>query len=325
MNHVLLPLLLAALTLLAGCAGTPSVANKPRWAFAIHGGAGALPRNMPQAEQQALIASLTRAGEAARAVLDGGGSALQAVEAAVVILEDDPRFNAGHGAVLNAAGVCELDAAIMDGATLACGAVTGVTTVKNPIALARHVMTTSGHVLMAGAGAEAFAARVGVERVDPAYFITEPRRQALERRLRETRDPGGNTVGCVALDSSGNLAAATSTGGLTGKRPGRVGDAPIIGAGTYAANDSVAVSGTGTGEQYMRHVAAHEVASLVRYKGMSLALAVGTVLNRRLDPDDGGMIAVSRLGEVVAQTTTGAMPSVVADSTGRFEVRIWPD
>ncbi len=277
-------LLLAAITALLT---SPAIAQEaPKWSLAIHGGAGVIGReNLTPEQDAAYRAALARALEAGAAVLDAGGSALDAVQATVELMEDDPLFNAGRGAVFTAAGVNELDAAIMDGETLKAGSVAGLTRTRHPVAAARAVMEQSPHVMLAGEGADVFAASVGVEQVDPSFFFTERRWQALEQTLRDRGDavperPAGapipgmadlgpqpplnerkfGTVGAVALDSQGRLAAATSTGGTTGKRWGRIGDAPVIGAGTYASNaEGCAVSATGTGEYFIRATVARDV------------------------------------------------------------------
>ncbi len=349
-------LLCLAACVLAGCAAAPQ-ATLPRpvavsgvqgrWAIAIHGGAGMLDPAMPEpmkAEYRAALGSALAAGET---ILSSGGASLDAVEAAVRVLEDHPLFNAGRGAVLTREGVAELDASIMEGRTLKCGAVCGVRTVKNPISLARRVMQDTPHAFFSGAGAEELARGWSLERVDPGYFVTPRRREQLELKMKELGLPppppspglpraegsgrsgiadagdATGTVGCVALDIHGDLAAATSTGGMTAKMPGRIGDSPIIGAGTYANNETLAVSCTGTGEQFMRHVAAHELSSLVRYARLPLTDAVDTVLTRRLDVDDGGLIAIDRQGQIVMQTTTGCMPRASADSSGARTVAMW--
>jgi len=228
------------------------------FAIAIHGGAGTLSRkNMSPAQENDYIAGLGAALDAGHAVLAGGASSLDATVAAVRVLEDNPLFNAGRGAVLNADGTAELDASVMDGRTLGAGAVTGLQHVRNPIELARLVMDKSPHVMLVGAGAEEFARLQGVEMVSNEYFRTPARQHQLERSLRghvarENELEAFGTVGAVALDSAGNVAAATSTGGMTGKRWGRVGDSPVIGAGTYANNAGCAVSATGHGEYFIR-------------------------------------------------------------------------
>jgi L-asparaginase / beta-aspartyl-peptidase len=321
----ILPCVLA----LASC--TAAKYNAPmsqRFAIAIHGGAGVISKDTPAAERDSYLQSLQRALTDGRDRLARGESALAVTEAVVRILEDDPNFNAGKGAVFTEDGRHELDASIMDGRTLACGAVAAVRTVKNPITLARLVMEKTSHVLLASDGAEQFATSVGVERVDPSYFDTEKRRKALERFIENRKkqpdqDKSRGTVGCVALDIHGNLAAATSTGGMTGKRFGRVGDSPIIGAGTYADNKTCAVSCTGTGEEFMRHVVAFQVSALMRYANMSVDKAARTVIFERLKADDGGLIAVSRNGDISMPYSSAGMFRGAADSSGRFEVAIW--
>ncbi len=301
------------------------------YAIAIHGGAGAMDPDAPADEQKAYLEGLSRALRAGRDVLANGGTSLDAVEQAVRALEDDDHFNAGRGAVYDAVVQHALDASIMDGSTLACGAVAGVTTVRNPISLARLVMEKSGHVLLAGPGAEQFAAQNGVDLVDNHYFDTPQRYDELQRKLdlmrREptTKYRNKGTVGAVALDSHGHLAAATSTGGMTAKRFGRVGDSPIIGAGTYADDRTVAVSCTGVGEEFIRHAVAHDVAARIAYKNQSVKDAVAALIDHTLRPDDGGLIAVSPRGELVARFNTAGMYRGSADSTGRFEVHIFDD
>lgn len=322
---------------LVGCGGggqptePPKVpAAKPRaeWAIAIHGGAGVIPRTMPAEAAEARLAALRSALDLGAGLLAEGTASLDVVERVVRQLEDDPLFNAGKGAVFTADGRHELDAAIMDGRTLACGAVAGLTTVKNPISLARRVMEESGHVFLVGAGAEQFAGEAGVERVDPAYFSTEVRRQELAEELAKRAakpnlaKPDLDTVGAVALDRAGNLAAATSTGGLTAKRWGRVGDVPVIGAGTYASNRSAAISGTGKGEQFIRHTVARDVAALIELRGMTAKAAAEEVIGR-LDPGDGGVIVVGRDGEIALVWNSAGMYRGAADSAGRSEVAIW--
>lgn len=275
----------------------------PQPVIAIHGGAGTLaPEDLTPERAEEFHAALEAALEAGWKVLDAQGTALDAVEQAVRSLEDCPLFNAGRGAVFNAAGEIELDACIMDGTTLAAGAVTGVRTVRNPVSLARAVMTHTRHVALAGAGAEALADECGLERVPPAYFETEPRRVALHRvqvaGRAETEQDKHGTVGAVALDWAGNLAAATSTGGLTNKRPGRVGDTPVIGAGTYA-DHHVAVSCTGDGEVFLRATAAYRISALVEYAGCTATQAAKRTLNmvKRLG-GRGGLIVIDRAGTV---------------------------
>ncbi|MBF8291406.1 MAG: Isoaspartyl peptidase, partial [Steroidobacteraceae bacterium] len=258
--------------------------------IAIHGGAGVISRaTMTEENEKAYRADLERALDAGYAVLETGGTSLDATVAAVRILEDSPLFNAGLGAVFNHEGINELDAAIMDGATRKAGAVAGVRHIKNPIELARMVMDRSSHVLLSGAGAEEFALEQGVKLVPGSYFYTERRWKQLEEAQRSDKMAAADedigffsTVGAVARDSHGNLAAATSTGGMTNKRWGRIGDSPIIGAGTYADNAACAVSATGSGEYFMRAVVAHEICARVRLTGASAAAAARDVVHGML-------------------------------------------
>jgi L-asparaginase / beta-aspartyl-peptidase len=288
-----------------------------KYALAIHGGAGTIsPEQITPDIERDLRAGLQRSLDAGRQVLENGGSSLDAVAAAVLALEDDPLFNAGRGAVFTSAGTHEMDAAIMEGRTLMAGAVASVKRIKNPILLARAIMEKSPHVLLAGTGAEDFARELGHEIVDDKYFYTEQRWQALER-VRATaatsdQDRHG-TVGAVALDHAGNLAAATSTGGNTNKRPGRIGDTPIIGAGTYANNATCAVSATGDGEYFIRAVAAYDLAALLEYRGMALAEAAQTVIDKigRLG-GTGGLIAMDRAGNI----------SLPFNSTGMYRASV---
>ena len=276
-----------------------ALAQVPRWSLAIHGGAGVFDRGTLPAEKEAEYRTgLTAALTAGSAVLEGGGSALDAVAAAVRVLEDNPLFNAGRGAVFTASGRNELDAAIMDGKTQKAGAVAGVTRTRNPIDLARAVMDHSPHVMLTGAGADEFSVQRGLAQVDPSWFRTEARWQQLlawRQRQQAAVDPTHlfGTVGAVALDADGNLAAATSTGGMTGKRWGRVGDSPIIGAGTYAKNGQCAVSATGSGEYFIRESAARQLCDRVAWKGESLAdAAQATIMAVGAIGGDGGLIAL---------------------------------
>ena len=289
----------------------------------IHGGAGGIERSRITDEQDRDIrAALDAALEAGSAILAAGGTALDAVEAAVRLLEDDPHFNAGHGSVFTYDGQIEMDAAVMDGRDRSAGAVTGVTTARNPISLARAVMEKSGHVLLSGDGAAEFAEQNGIEQVDADYFETPLRRRQLEefksgRRALDVEYKYG-TVGAVALDSAGNLASATSTGGMTGKRWGRIGDSPLIGAGTYADNRSAAVSATGTGEFFIRAVASHQLAERVADRASRCKRALDeTLADVRSLGGDGGLIAVSRQGEMAWGFTTPGMYRGRADSGGR--------
>ena len=303
-------------------------APNPSWSLAIHGGAGTIPKNIPESEREGYLKSLRAALEVGRKILADGGTSLDAVERVVRTLEDDPRFNAGKGAVFTHNGTNELDAAIMDGRNLSCGSVAGVKTVKNPISLARMVMEKSPHVFMVGQGAETFAEEMKVERVDPKHFFTQKRWDQLQEALRKEKEkekaekPKG-TVGAVALDIHGNLAAATSTGGMTNKRFGRLGDVPVIGAGTYANNRTCAISATGWGEQFIKHTVAHDISALMEYKGLTLQQAADEVIHRKLQKDDGGVIGVAKDGSIALVFNSEGMYRGAADSNGRFDVAIW--
>ena len=302
------------------------------YAIAIHGGAGALPRaTLAPERERHYRAGLEAALDAGFAVLERGGTSLDAVTTAVRLLEDHAAFNAGHGAALTRDGAAELDAAIMDGRQLRAGAVASVRHVKNPVELARRVMEKSRHVLLVGAGAEEFALEEHFVLVPNQYFRTAERLEQLESEQRGARvsdlvpqAPQG-TVGAVARDAEGNLAAATSTGGMTNKRPGRVGDSPIIGAGTYAKNGVCAVSATGHGEYFIRAVAAHHVCAAVEYRGLTLEQAVHELLHavlRKLG-GDGGLIAIDHAGRIVMEFSTEGMFRGARDAAGRREIAIY--
>ncbi|MES1243927.1 MAG: isoaspartyl peptidase/L-asparaginase [Acidobacteriota bacterium] len=321
--------LLLLIPIFAGLmAAQPPEESQPKWSLAIHGGAGTMPKNIPEAEKEAYLKSLRAALDVGRKVLAGGGTSLDAVEKVVRTLEDDPLFNAGKGAVFTHDGKNELDAAIMDGRDLSCGSVAGLHTVRNPISLARLVMEKSPHVFMVGDGAERFAEEMKVERVDPKYFFTQKRWDQLQEALRKEQEaqkeakPKG-TVGAVALDVHGNLAAATSTGGMTNKRYGRLGDVPVIGAGTYANNRTCAISATGWGEQFIKHTVAHDISALMEYRGMTLQQAADEVIHRKLQKDDGGVIGVAHDGSIALVFNSEGMYRGAADSNGRFDVAIW--
>ena len=305
--------------------------------LAVHGGAGVIDASTmtPQIER-AYRAGIAAALAAGHRVLAAGGSSLDAVEAAVCSMEDDPQFNAGRGAAFTADGTNELDAAIMDGATLRAGGVTLVTTVRNPIRLARLVMERTRHVLLAGAGAEALARECGLEIVEPAYFHTERRWHALQRMRQAavaeapaaiTEADRHGTVGAVALDAKGNLAAATSTGGRSNKLAGRIGDSPIIGAGTYANNATAAVSCTGEGEYFMRAVAAHALCALMEMKEWSVERAAEHVVHERLAPlgGHGGLIALDRAGNVAMPFSSTGMYRGIVRTDGVPAVTIYRD
>ena len=326
-----------------------------RWAIEVHGGAGVMKRSaMSPESESAYRASLAQAAEAGAKVLDRGGSPLDAVEAAIRILEDDPLFNAGRGAVFTSEGKNELDAAIMDGSNLKAGAVAGVTRTRHPISLARAIMEKSPHVMLIGAGADAFSVQVGLEQVDSSFFFTESRWQSLVNQLKkegrpvpprpagapppgpvvpvawieespDTRTYG--TVGVVALDRLGNVAAGTSTGGLQGKMPGRVGDSPILGAGTYASNQSCAVSATGAGEYFIRLGVAREVCNLVAFKGMPLQQAADQVIHKELDAlrGEGGIIALTPDGQLAWSFNTPGMLRARLREGGKLEIGVYND
>ncbi|MFL6604634.1 MAG: isoaspartyl peptidase/L-asparaginase family protein [Steroidobacteraceae bacterium] len=304
-------------------------------AIAIHGGAGVIDRAQMAPEREALyLSGLSLALDAGYAILERGGSSLDAVAEAVRLLEDDPQFNAGCGAVLTHSGEAELDASIMDGGGPRAGAVAGIRHVKNPIDLARRIMDNSPYVMLIGEGAEEFAREQALEFVPNTYFRTPYRQQELQRAIQRERqsDPGAQvpgtitgTVGAVALDRAGNLAAATSTGGTTNKRYGRVGDSPIIGAGTYANNESCAVSATGSGEFFIRSVVAHDIHALVQYKQLSLEDAAKEVVQVKLKRagGDGGIIAIDRTGQITLEFNCEGMFRGARDSRGRREVAIY--
>ncbi|MBV8174673.1 MAG: isoaspartyl peptidase/L-asparaginase [Verrucomicrobia bacterium] len=311
-----------------------------RFRLVVHGGAGTIDRESMSAQSEREYRdALTAALVAGRDVLAGHGSALDAVVASVQILEDCPLFNAGRGAVFNADGQNELDAAIMDGRTLAAGAVAGVTNIKNPIAVARLVLAESKHVLLAGEGAERFAASRGAVTVLPDYFFTDQRWADLLRAKRVEEnlpdlvrdhnlevdlDRIGGTVGAVALDMHGDLAAGTSTGGITNKRFGRIGDSPIIGAGTYADNEGCAVSATGKGEVFIRIVAAHELSALMRYRHASITEGAELVMQKIADlGGQGGLIAVDRTGRFAMTFNTSGMYRGTVGASGDRETAIF--
>ena len=333
--------LLALILLLVGCAAPepsttempaespPADAPRPEWAIAIHGGAGTIPKNL-EAEKEQYLDGLGEALSIGRGMLAEGADGLDVVEQVIRYLEDSPLFNAGKGSVFTHDGQNELDAAIMDGRDLNCGAISGVTRVKNPISLARLVMNESRHVFFVREGAERFAEQMGVETVEPEYYFTQRRWDSLQKALAKEKEEAAaetaekhGTVGCVVLDKAGNLAAGTSTGGMTNKRFGRVGDVPVIGAGTYANNKTVAVSCTGWGEKFIRNVVAHDVSALIEYQGMGVGEAARAVIDGKLDPGDGGLIAVGATGEIALVFNSEGMFRGAADSTGRFDVAIW--
>ncbi len=309
--------------------------------IAIHGGAGTIERaKMTPDKARAYRATLEQSLRAGHEILTRGGTSVDAVTAAVRVMEDSPLFNAGKGAVYTADGTHEMDAAVMDGATRAAGAVAAVTRVRSPVDLARMVMAKSEHVMLVGAGAEKFAREQGIALVEPSYFDTPERLEQLkqakerdaakargERTEAPTEQEKHGTVGAVALDRFGNIAAATSTGGMTNKKFGRVGDSPIIGAGTYADNETCAVSATGHGEFFMRLVVAHEIASEMRYARRSLRDAADDVINRQLTAlgGTGGVIAIDRKGHVAMPFNTSGMYRGWIDAEGNVSTAIFAD
>lgn len=319
---------------------------KRDFVLVVHGGAGTILKSrMTDEKEKVYTAALEKALQTGYRILEKGGTALDAVEAAVKTLEDDPLFNAGKGAVFTHEGKNELDASIMDGRNGAAGAVAGITTVKNPVSAARAVMEKSNHVMMTGNGADRFAAMQGLEVVDPSYFFTEERFKALQQvrakdslqteldhadkkdksSIHVNRDDKFGTVGAVALDKQGNLAAATSTGGMTNKRFGRVGDSPVIGAGTYAGNATCAISCTGWGEYFIRLVMAKTVSDMMEFGKMSLEKAANEMIMKRLPAlgGDGGLIAVDKEGNITMPFNTEGMYRGYIDDKGKAVVKIY--
>lgn len=322
-----------------------TVKEKPEFAIVIHGGAGTiLKKNMTPEREAEYMAKLEEAIMVGYNILKNGGSSLEAVTKTINVMEDSPLFNAGKGAVFTNAETIELDASIMDGKTLNAGAIAGVTNVKNPIDLALAVMDKSEHVMLAGKGAESFAEEQGLEIIDPGYFFTESRFNSLQRikDLEKTeldhdaksvyfdpniKDSKFGTVGCAALDKNGNLAAGTSTGGMTNKRWGRIGDAPIIGAGTYANNETCAVSSTGWGEYFIRAMVAHDISALMDYKGLSLKEAARIVIQEKVANlgGDGGIVAVDKDGNITMEFNTAGMYRASIKSNEALQIGIYTD
>lgn len=338
-------ILFIACIVLYGCAETPKQEPKPEPTFGIviHGGAGTILRkNMTPEKEQEYRAVLAEAIQVGHRILKAGGSSQEAVEKTIHVMEDSPLFNAGKGAVLNAEGSIELDASFMRGDNLDAGAISGVKTIKHPISAAIQVMEASPHVMLSGGGADTFAAAQGLEIVAPEYFFTERRINALkrvqeaaaakktswtpeERNFLEHQRYG--TVGCVALDLSGNLAAGTSTGGMTNKNWNRIGDAPIIGAGTYANNATCAISATGWGEFFIRSVVAHDISALMEYKGLTIQEAAYEVIHNKVAKlgGDGGVVGIDRNGNPMMEMNTPGMYRAHMDAAGKLEVKIYQD
>jgi len=336
----------SAILLLCMAVNVSIAQNKEqKYIMVIHGGAGTLTRkNMSVEKEAAYRAALTLALQTGYKTLKAGKSSLDAVEATIHVMEDSPLFNAGKGAVFTHDGKNEMDAAIMEGKTMMAGAVAGVTTIKNPISAARAVMEKSEHVMMVGQGAEAFARQAGITIVDPKYFYTKERWDGLQQAIKEDSakavlDHGSKksmklgtlnhdfkfgTVGTVALDQAGNLAAGTSTGGMTNKKYGRVGDAPIIGAGTYANNATAGISCTGWGEFYIRNVVAHDISAMMEYKNMSVADAAAAAIEKvGKMGGDGGLIALDAKGHVAMPFNTEGMYRGTVTEDGKIEILIY--
>lgn len=315
-------LLLVPILLLFACSTPPQQPTEMEWAIVVHGGAGSLVKNeeMKTQYETHLLEAIQLGGD----MLRDGASALDVAEAVVVYMEDCPLFNAGKGAVKTIDGTHELDAAIMDGSNFKAGAIAGVKDIKNPIKCARLVMDSTQHVFLIGEGASFFAQSQELEIVDNDYFSTQRREEQLERikNKEEEANPKG-TVGCAVKDKQGNLAAATSTGGMSGKKWGRVGDVPVIGAGTYANNNTAAISGTGHGEYWIRRVVAYDISALMEYKSMSLQEASEEVIFNKIDPmggGGGGIIAVDKLGNISMVFNTDLMHRAWAKSDGEYGV-----
>jgi beta-aspartyl-peptidase (threonine type) len=293
------------------------------YTIVIHGGAGTISQSMPDSIKQEYIKGLQKALQIGKDVLAGGGTGLDAVEKVLNYFEEDPKFNAGIGSVFTAEGIHEMDASIMDGRDLSCGAVAGLKHVPHPISLARLVMEKTPHVLLAYEGAEKFAEQMGIKLVPTTYFDTPRRWREWQEAKKKVEEGKHGTVGCVCLDRHGNLAAGTSTGGMTNKMAGRIGDSPLIGDGTYANNKTCAVSCTGWGEKFIRNTVAYNVSALMEFKGMTVEQAATEMIDKRLQPNDGGLIAVDRDGNYAMPFNSSGMFRGVANSSGTFEVMIW--
>jgi len=330
MTRIITTIIIAVLFLYSCNSSHNEKKTTPKYVLVIHGGAGTiLKKNLTEEKEQQYIAKLEEALLTGAEVLKSGGSSLNAITEAIMVMENSPLFNAGKGAVFTEEGVNEMDASIMDGNTGGGGAVAGVRNIKNPILAARAVMEKSNHVLLTGDGADEFAARQGLEIVDSTYFFTPHRWKSYEKvkAKRTLENEKHGTVGAVALDNYGNLAAGTSTGGMTYKMKGRVGDSPIIGAGTYADNNTCAVSATGHGEYFIRNVVAYDIAALMKYTNVSLKEAANYVIIDKLKKigGDGGIIAVDNTGEFTMTFNTAGMYRGVITSDGLLEVKIFSE
>ena len=333
----------ASFLLLTACSPAPEQKNSasPPIGIVIHGGAGTILReNMTPEIEAAYRETLAEAIRVGYTLLKNGASSQEAIEKTIHVMEDSPLFNAGKGAVLTADETIELDASFMNGATLDAGAISGVKTVKHPISAAIKVMENSPHVMLSGQGADQFASEQGLEIVEPSYFFTERRINSL-KRVKESegqtqssaqtalylRNQRYGTVGCVALDAKGNLAAGTSTGGMTNKKWNRIGDAPIIGAGTYANNATCAISATGWGEYFIRSVVAHDISALMEYKGLSIQEASRIVIHEKVAAlgGDGGIVGIDNQGNIAMEMNTPGMYRAHMDSEGTLTVKIFQD
>ena len=297
------------------------IAQKPsgKYTIVIHGGAGFIDPNIEESAKKAYLNSLTEALNIGKTILQEGGSSLDAVEQVVKFLEDDSLFNAGRGAVFTSEAKNELDASIMDGRDLSSGGVAGVTIIKNPISLARLVMEKTPHILFAGKGADELGIKLGAEIVEPSYFFTQERYNELKRKYRNVK----GTVGCVAIDQFGDIAAGTSTGGRTDKMPGRVGDSPLINCGTYANNKTCGVSATGIGELFIENTACYQISALMEFKGYTVKQAAEELIFQILPKDSGGIIAVDKDYNFELLFNTSSMLRGVANSEGVFDIKIW--
>ncbi len=320
-----------------------AIKKEENFGIVIHGGAGTiLKENMSDSLEAAYKAKLQEAISIGYDILKNGGTSLEAVSHTINVMEDSPLFNAGKGAVFTHEGSNELDASIMDGATLNAGAIAGVRHIKNPINLAQDVMQKSEHVMLYGAGAEEFAQTLGYKMMDTSYFYTKKRHESLQRVLENEKSKNEKkisfedpfiknskfgTVGCAALDKHRNLAAGTSTGGMTNKRWNRIGDAPIIGAGTYANNKTCAVSSTGWGEYFIRSVVAYDISALMEYKGMTLQEAASEVIQKKVPAlgGDGGIVAIDKEGNVAMEFNTAGMYRATMNSKGELIIKIYKE
>jgi beta-aspartyl-peptidase (threonine type) len=337
-------LLLLASFLFLACHDSPKISKEkdipktPKFGIVIHGGAGVIKKeHMTDSLQKAYEEKLEEAINVGHKILADGGTALEAVQKTINVMENSPLFNSGKGAVLNADGIAELDASVMDGKTLNAGAISGVQHIKNPINLAFKVMNESEHVMLSASGAEVFAKLHNLEFVDNSYFITENRKKALESSKAKEKGVSVNefylsnekygTVGCAALDQEGNLAAGTSTGGMTNKKYGRIGDSPIIGAGTYANNKTCAISATGHGEYFIRSVVAHDISAMMEYQGISLEQAAKRVIQKKLTDlgGTGGIVGIDKKGNVVMEFNTPGMFRATKTMKGETEIKMYKD